>query len=90
MKNFNRRSPHVHHGSKRRKLAQRAHSRGSHAFTHTLYINTFTTTLCEPPAQLLNNLEFIILILKVPEGGGANRRSTRGNPPTACSLIGIT
>ena len=28
------------------------HSRGSHAFTHT-----FTTTLCEAPAQLLQNLE---------------------------------
>ena len=45
------------HGSKRRKLAQDAHSRGSHPFTHTLYINTVTTTLREAPAQLLQNLE---------------------------------
>ena len=36
----NRRSSHGHHGSKRRELAHHAHSRGSHAFSHTLYINT--------------------------------------------------
>ena len=36
MKNFNRCSSHDHHGSKRCKLAQHAHSHGSHAFTHTL------------------------------------------------------
>ena len=36
MKNFNRHSSHVHHGSMRRKLAQNAHSHGSHAFTHAL------------------------------------------------------
>ena len=35
MKNFNRRRAHGHHGSKRRELVQHAHSRGSHAFTHT-------------------------------------------------------
>ena len=35
MKNFNRRSSHGHHGSKRRELAPHAHSRGSYAFTHT-------------------------------------------------------
>ena len=35
MKNCNRHSSHGHHGSKRRELAQHAHSRGSHAFTHT-------------------------------------------------------
>ena len=34
MKNFNRRSSHGHHGSKRRELAQHAHSRGSHSLTH--------------------------------------------------------
>ena len=34
MKNFNRCSSHGHHGSKRRGLAQYAHSHGSHAFTH--------------------------------------------------------
>ena len=48
--------------SQSRKLGLHAHSHGSHAFTHTLtelYINTvtFTTTLCEAPAQLLQNLE---------------------------------
>ena len=37
---LNRRSSHGHRGSKRRELAQHAHSRGSYAFTHTLYINT--------------------------------------------------
>ena len=36
MKNFNRHSSHGHYGSKRGELAQRAHSRGSHAFTRTL------------------------------------------------------
>ena len=34
MKNFNRRSSHGHHGSKRHELAQHAHARGLHAFTH--------------------------------------------------------
>ena len=38
--NFNRRNSHANHGSKRRELVQHAHSRGSHAFIHTLYINT--------------------------------------------------
>ena len=57
MKNFHRRSSHGHRGSKRRELAQHAHSRGSHAFTHTLYINTVTTTTwCEAAAELLQNL----------------------------------
>ena len=36
MKNFNRCNSHSHHGSKRLKLAQHAHSHGSHAFTRTL------------------------------------------------------
>ena len=40
MKNSNRRRSHGHHGSKRRELAQHAHSHGPHAFTHTLYVNT--------------------------------------------------
>ena len=39
MQNFNKRNSHGHHGSKRRELAQHAHSSGSHAFTHIL--NTF-------------------------------------------------
>ena len=41
MKNFNRRSSHGDHGSKLHELAQRAHSRGSHAFTHTLTSTQF-------------------------------------------------
>ena len=53
MNNFNRRNSHGHHGSKRREVSQDAHSHGSHAFTHTLYISTVTTTWCEAPAQLL-------------------------------------
>ena len=40
IKNFNRRDSHSHHGSTHRELAQHAHSHGSHAFSHTLYINT--------------------------------------------------
>ena len=44
MKTFNSRGSHGHLGSKC-------------AFTHTLYINTVTTTLCEAPAQLVHNLE---------------------------------
>ena len=57
----------TYHGSKRRELAQHAHTRGSHAFTHSdTYINTVTTTLCEASAQLLQNLESNF-ILKVPE-----------------------
>ena len=38
MKNFN-----GHHGSQRHELAQHAHSRGSHTFTHTL-----TSTQLQP------------------------------------------
>ena len=50
MKNFNRRRSHGDHGSKRRELAHHAHSRGSHAFAHTLctdrriYLNLFNST----------------------------------------------
>ena len=58
-KNFNRRSSHGHHCSKRRELAQHAHSRWSHAFTHHTYLNTVTTTLRKAPAQQLQNLESI-------------------------------
>ena len=59
LKYFNRRSsPHGHHGSKHRELAQHAHSLGLRAFTHAqFYINTVATTWCEAPAQLLQNLE---------------------------------
>ena len=55
MKNFNRCSSHGHHGSQsqRHKMVQHAHSHGSHAFTHTLYTNTVTTTWCKAPTQLL-------------------------------------
>ena len=34
MKHINRRSSHGHHDSKRREMAQHAHSHGSHAVTH--------------------------------------------------------
>ena len=82
MKNFNKHSSNGHHVSKRRKLAQYPQPRGLHT-----YINTVTTTY-EAPAQLLQNLEKKN-ILKVPEGGGANR-STQRKTLTACLLIGIT
>ena len=52
------------------------------------YINTVTTLCCEAPVQLLQNLDSNF-ILKVPEGGGANR-SARRKPLNACPLIGIT
>ena len=45
MKSFNRRSSNGHHGSKRRELAQHAHSHGSHAFTDTL-TSTRLNPLC--------------------------------------------
>ena len=38
MKNFNRCDSYGHHSSKCRELAQHVHSYGSHAFTHTQYI----------------------------------------------------
>ena len=50
MKNFNRRDSHGHHGSKRRELAQHAHSHGSHAFTHA-----FTSTQLQPWYQFQNS-----------------------------------
>ena len=45
--------------------------------SHT-YINTVTTTLCEVPAHLLQNLESNVF-LKLPEGGGANRSTRKKN-----------
>ena len=58
MKIFNRPCSHGHHGSKRRELAQHAHEHGSHAFTHTLYINTVRIKhVVRAPARLLRNLE---------------------------------
>ena len=41
------------------------------------YINTLTTTLCEAPSQLYYRSWNHISILKVPEGGGANRNTRR-------------
>ena len=80
-KNFNRRSSYGHHGSKRRELAQRAHSCGLHAFTHTFTSTQLQpTTLCETPAQLLEILEYGMFILKVPEGGEANPSTWRKKP----------
>ena len=76
MKNVNKRNSHGDHGSKRRELAQHAHSRGSHAFTRTL-----ASTQSQAPAQLLhNNVMESNFILKVPEGGGANRSTRRKKP----------
>ena len=64
MKNFNRRSSHGNHGSKRRELAaQHAHSHGSHAFASHTYIDTVTTTSCEAPAQLLLLSACMLLLL---------------------------
>ena len=54
MKNFNRRSSSGHHGSEHREqLAQHAHSRGSHAFTHTLPSVQLQPRCAKAPAQLL-------------------------------------
>ena len=74
MKNFNTRSSHGHHGSKRRELAQHAHSRRSHALTHTL-----APTQLQPRYAKCQLSYYIIwnqiCNLKVPEGGGAYRSS---------------
>ena len=56
IKNFNRRNAHGYHGSKRLELAQHAHSREWHAFTHTLLIKTVTTTLC-PPGDVFSSYQ---------------------------------
>ena len=61
----------------------------SQAFIHTL-----TSTQLQPRCAI-RQLRYYriswnqILILKVPEGGGANQ-STQRKPQTACLLIGIT
>ena len=71
--NINRSNSHGQHGSKRRKQAQHTHSPGSNAVHSHTYINTVITSLCEAPAQPLQNLEsFSFFFFKVPEGGGAN------------------
>ena len=49
--NFNRRSSHGHHGSKRHELVKYAHSRGSHTFTYTL-ISTQLQPRCGAKRQL--------------------------------------
>ena len=84
MKNFNRRSSHGHHGSKGCKLAQHAHWRGSHAFTHTL-----TVTQLQPRCAKCWQLSYYriwngFFVLKAPEGGEANRRTWR-KPPDSLS-----
>ena len=67
MKNYNRRSSHGHHGSKRRELAQHAHSTWiAHMHSHT-YINTVTTTsLCEAVSSVsyyrIWNLVFLLKV----------------------------
>ena len=58
MKNFSRCS---YHGSKRRELAQHAHTWIARIIHSQTYINTVTTTLYKVPVQLLQNLESIFL-----------------------------
>ena len=88
MKTFSRRSSHGHHGSKPTNWRNtHTHVDRLHSLTH--FTSTqFTTMLCEAPAHLLQNLESNS-ILKVAEGGGANRSNQR-KTLTACLLIGIT
>ena len=71
MKNFNRRSSHGYHGSKRRELAQHAHSHGLHTVT-----STQLQSRCAKHQLSYYSIWNQIIILKVPEEGGANR-STR-------------
>ena len=88
MKNFNWRTFHGHHGSKRRELEQHAHSHGSHAFPHTPTSTQLTHGVRSASVAIT---EFgIHFNMKGPEGGGGANRSTRGKTPTACPLIGIT
>ena len=56
MKHFNRRSSQEHLMAQSAVNWRNIHSRGSHAFTRT-HTTTVTTTLCEAPAQLLQNME---------------------------------
>ena len=76
MKNFNR----------HREMAQDAHSRGSHAFTHTL-IPTQIQPRCAKKHQLsyyrIWNRILFWRYLREGEQIGVTRR----NPPTACQLI---
>ena len=84
MNNFNRRSP---HGSKRHaNWRNNAHSRGSHAFTHT------PTSTQLPPRCVKHQLSYYRIwnktfILKVPEGGGANRSTRRKTPANRYHII---
>ena len=64
--NNNRRNSHGHHGSKRRELAQHAHSRGSHAFTRTL-TSTQLQLRCAKRQLSYYRIWNRICILKVPE-----------------------
>ena len=76
---FNRRSSHGHHGSKRREPAQHAHSRASHAFTHTL-TSTQTQPLCPKRQLRYYRIWNQIFILKVPEGGGSKPEYPEKSP----------
>ena len=89
MKNFNRCNSHGHHGSKHRELAQHAHSRGSQAFTHTLDINTVTTTVVQSASSAITEFGIHFLFSSYPKEGGANR-SSRRKTQTAYPLISIT
>ena len=84
MKNFNSRNSHRHHVSKRRELAQHERSRGLHQHSYNHAVRSASSAITEFGIYF-----FIFFILKVPEGGGANR-STGRNPPTACPLIAVT
>ena len=79
MKNFNRRIPMV---TVAQSIATRTLTWIARIHTHT-YINTITTTLCEAPAQQLQNRNQMF-ILKVPEGRGANWRTRRKPRQPAC------
>ena len=67
MKNFNRHSSHGRHCSKRRELAPYAHSRGSHAFTHT-FTSTQLQPLCAKRQLSYYRSWNQFFMLKVPEG----------------------
>ena len=66
MKNFNKHSSIGHHGSKCRELAQHAHSRGPHAFTHTL-TSTQLQSRCAKRQLSYYIIWNQIYILKVPD-----------------------
>ena len=78
MKNCNRRSSsHGHHGSMCHKLAQHAHSRGSHAFTCTP-----TSTHFQPRCakRQLSYYRIWIWILLLSERTGRRRATSRSQP----------